>query len=143
VLATYREIVSRGQWTPKLTVRLSMSIVAIYPEGTVPQFQIWIENHGRCDLLFNSNSVSIGMQGSDTALLVVDPVSNVKFPHTLKPGGSFYFMKERGPLLEALRRMPGAGASVAIRGVIWDAISRPFYSEWQDVPLAETQTHQP
>ena len=112
-----------------------MSIVAIYPEGKVPQFQIWIENHGRCDILFNSNSVSVGIEGSDTALLVVDPVSNVKFPHTLKPGGSFYFMKEREPL----------GVSVNIRGMLHDAILRPFYSAWESVALARdtTQTHRP
>jgi hypothetical protein len=28
-------------------------------------------------------------------------------------------------------------AAVEFRAIIHDAISRPFYSEWQEVPLAE------
>lgn len=137
VLSTYREISARRQWTPKLKVRLSLSIVLLVPGGTVPQVQIWIENHGRSDVLFNSNSVSVAVKGSDTALLIVDPVSNVSFPHTLKPGGSFYFLKEKSPLIEALRKAYPGHASVELRAVIHDAISRPFYSDWQAVPLTE------
>jgi hypothetical protein len=137
VVATYREVVSRGQWRPNLKVRLSVSIVLIGNGETVPQVQVWIENHGRCDLLFNSNSVSVAVKGQDTAWLIADPMSNVSFPHTLKPGGSFYFLKERAPLIEALRAKHPGETSVEMRASIFDAISRPFYSDWQDVSLTE------
>ena len=135
-ISTYREVQSRQQWKPKLKVQLSLDIIAIYPEGTVPQVQVWVANHGRCDIHFNSNGVSLGVKGYEKALLVVDPRSNVTFPLTLKPGGSFYLMKEKAPLLEALRETK-QGTSVEIRAFIFDALSRPFYSDWQVVSLAE------
>ena len=104
VLATYREVVSRGQWKPDLKVRLSFSIVLVGDGRTIPQVQVWVENHGRCDILFNSNSVSIAAKGSDNACLLLDPISNVSFPHTLKPGGSFYFLKDKAPIIAAPAR---------------------------------------
>lgn len=142
-LATYREVVSRGQWVPRVKVRLSLDIVLFGGGRTVPQVQIWIENHGRSDTLFNSNSVSVAVKDATTAWLLADPICNVTFPHTLKPGGSFYFLKDREPLLAELRRAYPGQASVPLRAIMHDAISRPFYSDWQDVSLAETQTHQP
>jgi len=59
-------------------------------------------------------------------------MTNTTFPHTLKPGGSFYVMQDRAALQEGLHRI-GAGIPARIRALVHDAIDRPFYSDWQDV----------
>jgi hypothetical protein len=138
-VSTYREVSARRQWTPKVKVKLSLDIVALMESETIPHVQIWVENHGRCDMLFNSNSISVAVKGATTAWLITDPLTNVSFPYTLKPGGSFYFMKEKAPLIAALRNAHAGEASVELRAVIFDALSRPFYSEWVTVPLTEEE----
>jgi hypothetical protein len=103
-LATYREVMACLERRAVVKVRLSLDIVMIGNGTTIPQTQIWVENHGRTDIIFNSNSVSIETKGYDKFLLMMDPLSNVQFPHTLKPGGSLYLMRDRKPFAEALEK---------------------------------------
>lgn len=132
VLSTYREVQARKQWRARLKVQLNLNVLALLPGGPTPQVQIWVENHGRGDVLFNSPSVSIGVKGYGQTLVLLDPVCNVTFPHTLKPGGSFYVMQDRSALAEGLHKM-GTANPAKIRALARDAIDRPFYSAWQTV----------
>lgn len=132
VLSTYREVQSRQQWRARLKVRLNLNVIAMFGQAAVPQVQVWVENHGRSDVLFNSASVSIGVEGCPRTLALLGPMTNTTFPHTLKPGGSFYVMQDRAALQEGLHRI-GAGIPARIRALVHDAIDRPFYSDWQDV----------
>ena len=52
VLSTYREVQSRQQWRARLKVRLNLNVIAMFGQAAVPQVQIWVENHGRSDVLF-------------------------------------------------------------------------------------------
>ena len=132
VLSTYREVQSRQQWRARLKVRLNLNVIAMFGQAAVPQVQIWVENHGRSDVLFNSPSVSIGVKGCPGTLALLGPMTSTMFPHALKPGGSFYVMQDRAALREGLHKI-GAGNRATIRALVHDAIDRPFYSDWQDV----------
>jgi hypothetical protein len=134
VVTTYRELQARLLWKPNAQLTLNLSIVAVHPGALVGQVQAWISNHGRSDIHFNSANFSIQVEGWDRNLFVVDPISNAQFPHTMKPGMSFYLMKEKAPLIENLRAS-GVGSRPRIRAVIYDALNRPYYSPWQVVDL--------
>lgn len=67
----------------------------------------------------------------------MDPLSDAAFPLRLPPGGSYYLMKEKAPLLQAFKDV-GLGDDIEIRAVVHDAINRPFYSDWQKVDLTKS-----
>lgn len=137
-VAIYREVAAHRGKRTHLKVILSFDLLIFAGDGTpaVPHLQVRVENHGGTDITFNTNGVSLIVDGYGSYLLVVDPITNAKFPCVLKPGTSFYLMKEKAPFIESLRKM-NLGSPVKVRALMQDAIVRPFYSDWVKVDLSK------
>jgi hypothetical protein len=88
-------------------VRFSQTTIALLPRGAVRQVQIWVENHGRSEVVFNHANLSIGVKGSEEKLTLIGPTTDARFPVSLKPGGSFYVMRDKLELVKGLADMKG------------------------------------
>src|SRR5579872_3889983 len=94
IVATYREFIARRDKRVNIKVILSFDLIAIDLTGSVGHLQVRVENHGGTNITFKSNSVSLQVDGYERHLLVMEPISDVKFPVVLTPGTSYYLMKE-------------------------------------------------
>ena len=134
-LATYREVMARRERRAFVKVSMSLAIVMAGDGHSRPQVQVDVQNHGHTDVIFNSNQFAVHIKGwKGKSLLAIDQMSNVNFPHTLKPSGSFWLMKDREHLISGLRDT-NQGRRLKIRAVVFDAIGRPHRSGWQTVDV--------
>jgi len=135
-ISTFREYTNWRLWHPRIKVKLELGILAIYgPGDTAEQIQVWVENHGRTDILFNQGQLALTVKGSGQTLLSLDPVLSVAFPHTLKPGGSFHMMTDKVEMIRSVTEAYPGHESVQVRAVAYDAIGRTFRSKWQALNL--------
>lgn len=134
-VATYREVAARKERLAHVQVMLYTNIVMIDGASSVPHVQVRVENHGKPDLTFDSNCISVEWRGNDNVqLLLWDCVRSVTvWPHRLSSGSSFYFMAPTEGLRDFFRGQ-NVYQNVEIRAVVSDAIGRKFFSEWGKLP---------
>src|SRR5260221_2751820 len=100
VLSTYREVMSRRDHTPKVLVRFIATMVIVRgPGNSANAVQVRVENHGRNELTFANNAISLQVKGVDQWFLLWDLAMTdvTDWPVRLQPGASYYVMAFRAP----------------------------------------------
>ena len=128
-LATYREIASRLSKRPNINVSFSASYMLVEGRVQTPQIRVDVSNYGESDATFNQTCVSLQVKGHPTFFLLWQPLVEVKFPYTLKPGVSFMLMNPKDKLTENLKNNKLSGVK-KVRAIAVDQLNRRFYSPW-------------
>jgi hypothetical protein len=134
VLSTYRELTARRDQAHKVQIKLFTTMVIVRAPGqTEPAIQIRVENHGRTELTFQNNAISLQVKGVDQWFLLWDLAMTdvTDWPHRLEGGTSYYVMAFKAPLFALLHNHHLA--RVTARAVVIDAIGRQFFSAWVEV----------
>lgn len=138
ILSTARELAARRDKQINLKVNLRFDAATMAGDGTPPDshLQVSVENHGGVNLIFNSNVVSLNIDGYRPYTAIMNSISDVKFPCVLSPGMSFYLIKEMKLFLPDLKTK-NLGNTMKVRAMVQDAINRSYYSEWVVIRLSD------
>jgi hypothetical protein len=130
-LSTYQLFVKLSEQRVRLRVELHMDMLMLSAAGRVPMMSVLVKNIGLRDVFFRNHGCSLFIQGSRTALLLNEPMCDVKFPLTVKSGDAFRIDTPRAPFIKALAS-PGPTGFVRLRAGVCDAVGKWHYSDWFD-----------
>jgi hypothetical protein len=135
VLSTYNAIQKWRESRVKIKVKLYKDYKMA--GGGAPDdrtyMMIIVENHGFRDVDFQ-NTASMEVEGVGPHFLIPQPITDTKFPHTLKPNSSYRMVSIQDALVNHLRNDKHTGKR-RVRAEVWDALGRVHKSDWIDLDV--------
>lgn len=125
VLATYKIISDYRKNVRSIKVQLAYGFVTRGNQVGPTILNIQANNIGYRDITLSSVGLILN---NESQLLIMDPQSNVQFPHTLGEGKSCIVWKEQRELAQELKNN-GLSGEVKIKGFYRSAIGRVYKSK--------------